>query len=39
MDANIKKYIVALALVVVGVYVIAHVDVLRENILGLPPMA
>ena len=39
MDANVKKYLTAAVIVVVVVYAIAHVDTLREKILGLPPMA
>ena len=39
MDANVKKYLTAAVIVVVVVYAIAHVDMLREKILGLPPIA
>ena len=39
MDANTKKYLTAALIAVVMVYAIAHVDILRENILGLPPIA
>ena len=39
MDANIKKYLVATVIVVIVVYAIAHVDVLREKVLGLPALS
>ena len=39
MDTNVKKYLTAALIAIVVVYAIAHVDTLRENILGLPPIA
>lgn len=38
MDANVKKYLTATVIVIVVVYAIAHVDVLREKVLGLPAL-
>lgn len=39
MDANIKKYLTATVIVVIVVYALAHVDVLREKVLGLPALS
>ena len=39
MDANIKKYLTATVIVFIVVYAIAHIDVLREKVLGLPALS
>ena len=39
MDSNVKKYLVATVIVVIVVYALAHVDVLREKVLGLPALS
>ena len=39
MDIPYKKYLVLAGLILVVVYGIAHVDQLREKVLGLPPLS
>ena len=39
MDNNIKRYLTAAVIVVIVVYAIAHIDVLREKVLGLPGLS
>ena len=38
MDANVKKYLTAAVIVVIVVYALAHIDMLREKVLGLSPI-
>ena len=39
MDANVKKYLVVVVISVIVIYALAHVDTLREKVLGLPPIS
>ena len=39
MDANIKRYLTAVMIVVIVVYALAHIDILREKVLGLPALS
>ena len=39
MDAEQKKYLILAVVVLVVLYAVAHVDTLREKVLGLPALA
>ena len=39
MDAKIKEYVIAVITIMVVVYAIAHINTLREKVLGLPALS